>query len=85
MAPLGGGDGGPTSNLGVGIDLLTLLDSPFDWFVPAAPVALPGLLVILFVVLQAVGALAWIPAVRRMGEDDDDRRRRGRRPVSRGA
>lgn len=84
VAPLGGagGGGGADSNLGVGMDMLTLLDSPFEWAVPGAVVGVPGLLVVLFVVLQAIGALAWIPAVRRMGEEDDRRRRR---PVSRGA
>ncbi|HEY6609073.1 MAG TPA: hypothetical protein VI277_07760 [Candidatus Limnocylindria bacterium] len=38
--------------------------------VPAAVLGGPGLLLILFVALQAVGALGWIPAVRRLrGED----------------
>ena len=84
VAPLGpgGGGGGDDGDLGVGVDMLTLLDSPFEWAVPGAVVGVPGLLVVLFVVLQAVGALAWIPAVRRMGDQDDRRRRR---PVSRGA
>lgn len=88
VAPLtdGGGSGGQADNVGVGVDVLTMVASPFDWILPGAPVALPGLLVILFVVLQAVGALAWIPAVRRLDEEDDDpRRRRRARPVSRGA
>ncbi len=81
VAPLSDGGDGPTNDLGVGVDVLTLLDSPFDWVVPGAAVGVPGLLVVLFVGLQAAGALAWIPAVRRMGEGDD-RRRRGR-PFSR--
>lgn len=54
-----------------------LLDADFVWFVPAASVGLPGLLVILWVILQAFGALAWIPAVQRMGEEDG---LRGARP-----
>jgi len=54
---------------GVGLELLGLLDADYVWFVPAASVALPGLLVILWVVLQAIGALAWIPSVRRMAEE----------------
>jgi hypothetical protein len=65
----------PGADADVGLELLGLLDSGYLWFVPAAPVALPGLLVILWVLLQAVGALAWIPAVRRLS--GDDRRRRG--------
>jgi hypothetical protein len=36
------------------------------WAVPAASIAVPGLLVLLWVALQMGGALAWIPAVRRL-------------------
>ncbi|MEX0625285.1 MAG: hypothetical protein WD402_01940 [Chloroflexota bacterium] len=75
-----GSPGGQTLTLGrlpdslgadadVGLELLGLLDADYVWFVPAASVALPGLLVILWVVLQAIGALAWIPAVRRMADE----------------
>jgi hypothetical protein len=53
----------------VGLELLGLLEGDYVWFVPAASVALPGLLVILWVLLQAIGALAWIPSVRRMAEE----------------
>jgi len=53
-----------------------LLDADFVWFVPAASVAVPGLLVIIWVVLQTIGALAWIPAVRRVSEESTDRRKR---------
>jgi hypothetical protein len=53
----------------VGLELLGLLDTGYVWLVPAASVALPGLLVILFVGLQAAGALAWIPSMRRMEEE----------------
>jgi hypothetical protein len=60
----------------VGVELFGLLDADFVWFVPAASVAVPGLLVILWVLLQTVGALAWIPAVRRMSNEPGDRRRR---------
>lgn len=65
------------SDAGVGLELLGLLDADYVWFVPAASVALPGLLVILWVALQAIGALAWIPSVRRMA---DEQRTRARRP-----
>ena len=83
MAPLDGSADGSADDLGYGVDVLAMLDSPFVWFVPGAAVGAPGLLVILFVGLQAVGALAWIPAVRRMGGEDTSRRRG--RGVSRGA
>ncbi|MDP9467690.1 MAG: hypothetical protein M3P32_02960 [Chloroflexota bacterium] len=54
--------------------MLALLDGPLVWVVPGAAVLGPGLLVILFVALQAIGALAWIPAVRHLGGDDQRRR-----------
>jgi hypothetical protein len=58
----------------VGVELAGLLDGDFVWLVPGASVAVPGLLVILWVVLQAMGALAWIPAVRRMADESGRRR-----------
>lgn len=66
------------ANAGVGVELLGLLDADFVWLVPAAPVAVPGLLVITWVVLQAIGAFAWIPVVRRMADQSDPRQRRMR-------
>lgn len=52
------------------------------WAVPAATIAVPGLLVLIWVALQAAGAIAWIPAVRRLqGEDGSRRRRRLRSPA----
>jgi hypothetical protein len=59
--------------------VLALLEGPLVWFVPGAAVGVPGLLVVLFLVLQAAGALAWIPAVRRMSGDPVPVKRR-RRP-----
>ena len=54
---------------------LTMLNGFDTWSVPAAVVGVPGLLVVLWVALQTVGALAWIPAVRRMRGHE-----RGREP-----
>jgi hypothetical protein len=62
--------------MGMGLDLLSLLDGQFSWFVPGAAVGGPGLLVIIFIALQSFGALAWIPAVHRLGGDDERKRRR---------
>jgi hypothetical protein len=58
---------------------LAVLDGFDTWSVPAAVVGVPGLLVVLWVALQTAGALAWIPAVRRMGGDREpaDSRRLG--------
>jgi len=47
------------------------------WAVPAAVMGGPGLLVLLWIALQAAGATAWVPAARRLR--DDDRRHRRRR------
>ena len=77
MAPLdNSAGGGSTDSLGTGLDVLAMLDGQFVWFVPGALVGGPGLLVMLFVALQAVGAMAWIPATRRLGGDDKRRRPR---------
>lgn len=71
------GDGAPVSLDGVffpidstnavdveigGIDFLV---NPV-WAIPAATIAGPGLLVLLWLCLQAVGAAAWMPSVRRL-------------------
>jgi hypothetical protein len=44
---------------------MTFAGLQFDWFIPAAVVGGPGLLVIVAIALQLFGALAWLPAVRR--------------------
>ncbi|MGH2392400.1 MAG: hypothetical protein ACRDGH_02745 [Candidatus Limnocylindria bacterium] len=74
--------GGPgTGSFGLGTDVVGLLDAPLVWFVPGAAVGVPGLLVLLWIALQAVGALAWIPALRRMSGEPLATRRRRRRPA----
>jgi hypothetical protein len=49
------------------------------WFVPAAAIGAPGLLVLLWVGLQTAATLAWVPFVRRMRGQDDRTRGRSRR------
>jgi hypothetical protein len=66
IAPLTDSD---TGGVSVGTEVLALLDGPLVWFVPGAVVGGPGLLILLFIALQAAGAMAWIPAVRRMSGD----------------
>ncbi|MEK6192044.1 MAG: hypothetical protein AABM41_06935 [Chloroflexota bacterium] len=73
--------GANETGIGLGADVLALLDAPLVLFVPGAVVGVPGLLVLLWVALQAVGALAWIPAVRRMSGEPLAARRRRRRPA----
>jgi len=75
-----GGGAAPASNdpptvafdeqgLELGAMDVDLLGSVEIWSVPAATLGVPGLLLIIWVGLQAVGALAWIPAVRRLRGD----------------
>ncbi|HEY8092269.1 MAG TPA: hypothetical protein VID93_00745 [Acidimicrobiales bacterium] len=78
MAPL---EDGQTSPIGLGTEVFALLEGPLVWFVPGAVVGGPGLLIVLFLALQAGGALAWIPAVRKMSGDPIPAQRR-RRPGS---
>ena len=81
LVPFDDATGGSAEDLAAGLDVMGQLDAAFVWFVPGAAVGVPGMLVILFVVLQAAGALAWIPAVRRMSGDDEGgaRRRQSKR------
>ena len=67
------GDGLQTPRLVYDRDRLDLETGAFGilagfqvWAVPAATVGVPGILVLLWVALQAGGGLAWIPAVRRL-------------------
>jgi len=39
--------------------------------VPAAAIAVPGLVLLIWLGMQTIGALAWIPAVRRLRGRDD--------------
>jgi hypothetical protein len=84
-------DAGPTvvfdpADVGVDFATASLFAGIETWAVPAATLGLPGLLVMIFVALQAVGALAWMPAVRRLRGDDEeggpDRRRRRHRAAA---
>lgn len=75
-------DEGGIGSLSLGADVFGLLDGQLVWFVPGAAVGVPGLLVLLWIALQTVGALAWVPAVRRMGGGGPvAARRRRRRPA----
>lgn len=68
-------------SIGLGADVFGLLDGELIWFVPGAAVGVPGLLVLLWIALQTVGALAWVPAIRRMGGVPAAARRRRRHPA----
>lgn len=55
----------------LGLGTLGLMEVAVVWVVPAATIAGPGLLLLIVVALQATGALAWVPAVRRLRGDDE--------------
>jgi hypothetical protein len=42
-----------------------LFGRAFDWAVPGLVLSLPGMLLVLAILAQAMGALAWLPLVRR--------------------
>ncbi len=59
----------PQLDLGAAeIDLLAGIEI---WSMPAATLGVPGILLLVWVALQAMGALAWIPAVKRLRGDED--------------
>jgi hypothetical protein len=59
----------PRLDLGsLGVDLLAGIEI---WSVPAATLGVPGVLLLIWVALQAIGALAWIPAVKRLRGDEE--------------
>ncbi len=61
-----------TGELGVEIAGVDLFGNAV-WAVPAATIAGPGLLVLLWLALQAIGAAAWLPSVRRLRGDEESR------------
>lgn len=67
------GDVGEAAPVPVELGALGWLASADVWLVPGMLLGVPGLLVIAFVLLQGAGALAWIPAIRRLGRGDDRR------------
>ena len=79
----GGFEPRPTDTQPIRVTLgpLGLLGGIDVWAIPGMIVGVPGLLVILFVLLQAAGALAWIPAIRRLrGEEEEGGMRLHARP-----
>jgi hypothetical protein len=64
-------DGGGSGAMPLALGALGLLGSIDIWIVPGLLLGVPGLLVVAFVLLQAVGVLAWIPAIRRLRGDPE--------------
>jgi hypothetical protein len=46
-------------------DLFAPFAGDFEWVVPGLVLTLPGLLLVLAIAIQAFGAMAWLPLVRR--------------------
>jgi hypothetical protein len=59
----GGGPGAPPTFAQP--EIVLAFGDDFQWVVPGLVLTFPGFLLVLVVVLQAVGALAWVPIVRR--------------------
>ena len=70
-----------TAGSGPGIDVsLAAMDSlgNLSWAVPSLVLAVPGLLLVLAVLAQAVGGVLWLPVIRRrIGSFGVGSRRRG--------
>lgn len=64
--------------LGLGVGAIGVLAGVEVWVVPAAAIGGPGLLVLLWVALQAAGAAAWLPAARRLKDANGPRAGRRR-------
>jgi hypothetical protein len=66
------GGNGPLASIDVPI--LGTLSIPTDWVVPGLVLAVPGMLLIIAVIAQALGAVVWLPLIRRsLHRKDDDR------------
>lgn len=64
------------ARLELGSGSFDVLDGLDVWAVPAATIAGPGLLVLLWIALQSIGAAVWLPAARRLRSGSGAARRR---------
>ncbi len=64
----------PDAGAGVQLDAGNVALGGFEWAVPALVLTVPGILIVIAVLVQALIGLAWLPLVRR--SLDGDRRRR---------
>jgi hypothetical protein len=61
---------------------LSLTLGEVEWLVPGLVMTVPGILIVIIVLLQVAGGLAWLPfARRRLGRADVTRRRQAPRWV----
>jgi hypothetical protein len=66
----------------IGLASFASFTSSAVFAVPAAVLGGPGLLIIVWVLLQALGTATWIPAVRRLRGEDEVESRHGHQPHS---
>ncbi len=59
-----GGNGGTDSEIDVSFAALGSLGN-LSWAIPSLVLAVPGLLLVLAVLAQAVGGVLWLPVIRR--------------------
>lgn len=70
LQPLSPGVHVATPPLDAGVGEIGVFAGFETWAVPAAVMGGPGLLVLLWIALQAAGATLWVPAARRLRDDD---------------
>jgi hypothetical protein len=80
---VGGGASGPGLHLkspppDLGVGKIGILAGLETWAVPAAVMGGPGLLVLLWIALQGLGATIWVPAARRLKDGGASERGGGR-------
>jgi hypothetical protein len=69
------GERGGGTNDSISLASVASFTSSAAFAVPAAALGGPGLLIIVWVLLQTLGMATWIPAVRRLrGEDEEGAR-----------
>jgi hypothetical protein len=77
----GAGTTGEGPIASIDVPFLGTLSIPTDWVVPGLVLVVPGMLLIIAVIAQALGAVVWLPLIRRnlRRADDDQIPRRKRR------
>ena len=63
------------SGEGIELDTSSISFAGFEWAVPVLVLTVPGILIVIAVVVQAMIGLAWLPVARRWLEGDRRRRR----------
>ncbi len=50
----------------IALAALSLLGNEFVWFVPGVALGVPGVLLVLLLLVQAIGGAVWVPITRRL-------------------